>query len=1315
LGGERDPELDEFDKAREQPIPFVPETVALELTPGKADLIEWTGTSLIRRDGVSGKPIWDAAQPDKPWEPDREPVASIRRLSYYGDERHPGTLVERAPDLNGDGTGDLGWAIHGTPSFVAVSGKDGGVLWTYSAKLHAQGGPVAGGQAESRSGGTTPELAHLLTDPVLSDVDRDGVVDVIAGFAIFDNPWLMMTRSSDKTGRGIVRVSGASMPHTPVVVAVSGRAGRWLWNYAAHSQDRRQFRNLHNKLSVLTGQTGSLVGFHHEARRIVLDLATGRPRGRPIELGFVPQNGIQNADLDSDGQPDVLALCPDSSGGPSLTAFSSQSGELLWRKAVARADYSSDSIGPPDSPLLTDFDGDGRPEVVIPGHGPTSTKTDCIDIRAIDGATGQARWTHTLAADPKQGNGSYHFLECADLDGDGSRDLIAVSRLWRAAGPATSLGKPAEPRPVYVDALSGMDGHPLWWWSTNVLAHHYANLRPFRWWGSGPDGRPLLAVGVGGLPIEPIELAHQRFRLHPPSVHLLDVGSGREVGAISGLTNARAADLDGDGLTDLWGDVDGQLGAFRGEAPEAWRALGLFGPANMVIGPATQIGQPAADFDRDGIPDTFITGLKAPPTNIGESTGSRTAITRSGRDGRVIWKTGLRSGQGWMAREEGESYFPATYPLPRGDLDGDGTPDVIVREALAERPYQIRTGAAMLPIQALSGRTGRLLWPSGALPSGFKAPGYSNILWVDLRVIEPNSTPDVLVRHGEPLAGPYASLLPADADRKPHLARVSGRGDRVIWDIRLVDSPPGNWVDSTPPAFHDVDRDGVLDAVLLIPPSLERAWGDCVLAAISLGSGKMIWSWPIRRGGPLVPRHGEIAVGDLDGDRRPEVLSMEETYDQADYVLVVIAFDGRDGARRWSWRDRAGFARGGPPSMMTLADFDEDGTRDVCVIFTEIAGMRRLLVLAANGQEKQHRDLPADTSRILRAADLDGDGRDELFVWFDERLRVLGSDLKERWSWPDPEGKVEQLFPATSVKPATVVMASAVGLDGAAGRPRWAGESPLKPPAFRPVLLDPGDGERRPLVISQGHGATVCRVVLSIAKGGRYETLVRGSAAPARARADPRWTRRLPWTTGIVGLVDTLGLVVAGALALVNLVIPVSEFRLGECRRAWTVRHLMALPVVVALPLTTFIALDPLAPALPDPFPAIAEVLAFMGTVAGVAVPPCTRLFVIGTLAGIPVIAFAALLGWTIIRWQWRRLSAQFLLTVLTAIAIGALWLWYDRRAMQSFEHYSWSGWYQPALLGMYAVGAMVAAVWAGRGVFEYLTRSSVRERRRTG
>ena len=67
------------------------------------------------------------------------PAVAIRR-----PRTQPGELVQPAPDLDGDGTGDLVWAMHGTPSLLAVSGKDGSLLWTYSADPDGPGAVTIG-------------------------------------------------------------------------------------------------------------------------------------------------------------------------------------------------------------------------------------------------------------------------------------------------------------------------------------------------------------------------------------------------------------------------------------------------------------------------------------------------------------------------------------------------------------------------------------------------------------------------------------------------------------------------------------------------------------------------------------------------------------------------------------------------------------------------------------------------------------------------------------------------------------------------------------------------------------------------------------------------------------------------------------------------------------------------------------------------------------------------------------------------------------------------------------------------------------------
>ncbi len=896
----------------------------------------------------------------------------------------------------------------------------------------------------------------------------------------------------------------------------------------------------------------------------------------------------------------------------------------------------------------------------------------------LDGASGRSRWVRPMRPDTKAKDRLTHLLEAPDLDGDGTRDLVAVSRFDGRQPPVRSQPKPIESKRIYVDALSGKDGRALWWWHVDIAEERLTQISAPLWWGRGPDGWPLLAVAVGGLKDVVTGLSADR----PDCTHVLEASSGREVHTIVGLTYPGVADLDGDGLMDLWGHGDSVLQAFRGQAPEIWRALGKYAPAGRAPGPLTQgLAEPAVDFDRDGFADALIGIFHAPSPQSSEPTGSRTIVARSGRTGRAIWKTRLDSRPFWDDTESDEAYVNEASPLPVGDFDGDGIPDVVVWRSTSR--VQDPNQAASLPLDLISGRNGRQLWSAGALPLGIKGSIHSSVQVVEPCVIDPGGAPDLIIVHSSSLANraPGALLIVTPDVR---LARISGRDGRVIWDTQLMPQyAPLSGGERPPISLGDVDGDGSLDAVVAIrtPGAADPTFE---LRAIALRDGKTIWSKPIERelNCFAVP---QLVAADLDGDARAEVVVSEKRTVGSEVALVLSARDGRDGRVLWTWESEEA-----PHSVIgtfRFADFEGDRRRRVCLDFSR-DGWRRLVILDEGGRELARKDLQAAGGYPLVAADLNGDGRDELVLNDDKKLQVLRSDLSGFWLWPDQQARGRLVVPGSAGTAGAVIVDRTLGLDGADGQMRWRAQQGLEwHGQAAPALLDAGDATRLPLLLVSGD-STVCRSALATTVKGACAPPSGARVRPGQARNDPRWMRPLPWTTVFAERVGLKTSTVVVVLALVNVVLPLATLRLAARRRPWTIRLLMALPLAAAVPLCAVLTLEPLLPA---------RALVLPINVKGQ--------LVLGTLAGLPVVVYLTLIGWGMLRRRWLALAALAAFTAVTSLAIGAIWVMFDMRRMPAIEHYAWSSWPTVFILGAYGVGAVATLAWAGRGLLRIVWR----------
>ncbi len=1316
------------------PIPYAFATEALVLSPGKADLVEWTGQTLIRRDGATGKPIWEVSGPAKLTDPNRDPIAWMRRLCYLGDEQRPGTLVQPAPDLDGDGTGDLVWAFRGTPSLLALSGKDGSMLWTYTAEVAGPGGPDPRGPIWPQSIEQAPRPGLALGTPLVWDADGDGVTDLIAAFDI------ALGSSSKQDGfTSLSQYAVWSTGRRIVIAAVSGRSGRALWSHPVdwnvNTQGIDPFHVGDLGATLVRGRTETFVVFHDDRYWIGLDPATGKPRGRPLDLTTGdPTIGATNpvihpaqyADLDGDGTPELIVLRGNSGGevvSPStLAAFSLATGKTLWEAIVWAAYFernaslkeSESALVRSEWPLVADLDGDGRAEIAIPdlgsipfgeGKGPVSAPSPefmrllpagrrYAGVRLLDGATGQTRWIRTMEpVDSVYGwarGGDLvhvHLIAGPDLDGDGTRELVAVAR-----------GSMQTPE-IYVDAISGKDGSALWWWRT---AARGLVIWPPRWWGCGPDGWPMLLVPVATNLRTANALADPAAHGETAGVHLLSASTGDESHKIAGLSWPKLADLDGDGLIDLWGSTEGKLRAIRGEAPEAWRVLGQF--------------EQAGDLDGDGVPDVL--------PRFGPM-----AVARSGSSGKVLWR---------RAFDPSSAHEFTTFPPPGGDLDGDGAPEVVVTSGPRFLTWNDGPSTSTLPVEVLSGRSGRPVWSAGALPRGPEASASKNtnrtVAGLDLEVCDTDGKPDLLVLH-------QLSWESVSWHWQVRLARLSGRDGRVKWDVPVVEREARPdlrefGVGSATPLYSgvdlpvlslrrygDLDGDGELDVVLCVVLNstmrerLEqnpwRPFGDVrpELRSISLRDGKTRWSHPIRS------RSADASlfrVGDLDGDGRAEIVLLDEPAEKDRAALELSVLDGRDGSTRWTWLGGDDLDRRKPQAPgLRLVDFDGKGRRDVCLNVGLAAGLRRVVVLDAQGRERGRRELGPTGSITLESADLDGDGREELLLQYDGKLRACRGDLKEVWSWPVRES-IREVLPARGGQPATVVMHPMAGADSATGRTRHSLDFALNSSL---AVLDPRITSCLPRLLSESPFATICRGAIPTTPEGTHQQRLGTLVKPRLARDDPRWERRLPWATIYGKLLPSLFLSLGG-LALVNLILLLPMLRLVNRTRFRGVWLLLALPILVAIPLMVSnwwmwhlgswaglvywfpeplidaLRWDRLGLSLFDPH----EAPGF-----GHAVLPVV--FLLAPLAGIPAAIYAVLLGWSLVRRRWRRFLGLVGLTALASFVIGACWLWSDMRKMTAIEYHTWSGWYNVAVLGAYAVGVLAMIGWVGRAFFRVVRR----------
>jgi outer membrane protein assembly factor BamB len=1255
--------------------------------------------ALSRVDGRTGKPVWQKKLNQVPAK--GLPYEEWRQRVTILSETWPGELplLQAAPDLDGDGVGDLVWFSPKKAALWALSGKDGKELWWYHS------GP-----------------GQIVAAPAVVDVDGDGTPDLIA---------TMFARKQR------------------CIEAISGRTGKPLWRFSLDDGWFPKAETVPFAAKVIQLQGRPVIVCQAGTRLVGLDPATGKPVQAVRDVGFVPLRAPQLVD---GPQPFILLLRELGPQTLELSALAWATGEGVWKK-ILRAEWPESRRGEsawdtgvraplPAWPLVADLDGDGRPVVIVANKPARSTpepekkpdtinldlderSTDWAALEVLDAATGTLRWQRRLRGSAPTGMFQLEQVVVGpDINGDGRRDLFVAS-----------FGQPRREDPgegnythhyLYVTALSGQDGQTLWWWREHLRLGEADGIEPLQWWQTGPDGRPELLVTYNS----------DRTQAQPKSpsaTYALVAGTGRLAHILPEVAWLGVADLNGDGNPDLYFIHRSQqkkpggeprstrLIALKGTCAEAWRLLGNWTPVR--------------DLDGDGIPD-LIRGDK----------DAKTTTAISGQDGHVLWHSPVG----------GDFAAPL---LPQGDLDGDGVPDLLKKSPLGRL--------------ALSGKTGRVLWPPQPLkpdhPSyqdqDLKTEGSVGIAHFSPSL--PEATCPPLLCDGKPAVVyvyqlDFGSTRLSELDQRQHqlwAAVADGASGRVLWKQPLTEKKSSSGYSVKIITAADLDGNGQPDLLMLVGlPG--QPWQ---LRALRGNDGRELW----RRSLTAPPLFSALAAGrvstpvlvsDLLGLGTPQVVVVDRVCEPAEPAQVtskdktlrigrnyfqVQALAGKDGTPLWTWRgEELGPMTISSPDVehvpwnaaAILANLEGIGPA-ICLNFgqydpakiargsTKHTSPSWQIVLDRHGQERGRRKVPLSLHILtgslrlgyLRALDLDGDGHQTL-VWFYSpvsdgpgTLQVFRGGFGQLcWEMQLPLGDLYELKAVGAGSSRTLVVTgtndvhrATFGLDSETGQVRWRifGNHQLLDTTSASVTprFITKDAES---FITKDAESTACFVVHPAGQ----------SPPPAAAPPDPRLAMYLPWADAVMRQFFLVSI----AISLALMGVPGLLLWATIWRRSWR----------WGLVLLAYLGAAGYAYAadwIPKSLSSLGELFFFVSVIHAVdtVLSPLHSLVKISVdirwlraVLGLPALLFVGVLFFGLLRWRWQRLVWLLAAVVLVTPLAGAIILLLDDPKYDAAQDYSWAGWYWLGPVGMYFTGVVLVVLF-GLGGLVRMLRWSIRRLRR--
>lgn len=264
-----------------------------------------------------------------------------------------------------------------------------------------------------------------------------------------------------------------------------------------------------------------------------------------------------------------------------------------------------------------------------------------------------------------------------DVDGDGQPDVLVgaydyleqLPRIW---------GGEASPTPGYVQVFSGRDGSCLHAFVGKDADHAFGASVAFAGDVDG-DGHADVLVGSPYLSMSLVRLVLGEFLAKPGAVQVFSGADGSVLGtlrgpereALFGWSVAGLGDVDGDGRPDVVvssGDLDGP-GRVLVLSVRDGRILHRFDLEPGTGG--TNAVAAAGDVDGDGVPD-LVYGARGASREFRDAGVARVVSLATGK---TLWT--------WRGADPYDYFGESVAGI--GDVNGDGTPDLLVGATGVER------------------------------------------------------------------------------------------------------------------------------------------------------------------------------------------------------------------------------------------------------------------------------------------------------------------------------------------------------------------------------------------------------------------------------------------------------------------------------------------------------------------------------------------------------------------------------------------------------------------------------------------------------